>query len=700
MAVRAVTGFEFGTTTCWANGIAGSRVVDAATGTPAIVTTSPRTGTYCLEITAAAAVENVAWTTDTLTTGQNRGRCVFAVYFPSSLPAANVVLAEWHSTGWNGELRFNQATGKIAAGMEGGASTDGPTISPDTWYHIELYYDSSITTTAMDWWVDGTAQTQVSRAGGTAGAVSQFNLGSSASQTLTARYDDLLIDTAAAAIPTQYNKHKVVVLKVDPAGTVTLSGTTGNFNTFTANGTLAAWNATTARNNIDELPPVFGASADGFCQITLQTTDYVQIPMTSYTLAGGETIAGLRMVAPGWATSTTAATIGFRSWNGTTETTLLAAADPGFDNTSTTSAWVCKMCTLADFDTQSELDALVFRVGFAGDATPDIGIHAIYAELAVKESSGGATATPAAVASVAALPKPDIAVAATLTAAVAAVASLPAPAVSVAATPVTVAAAVALPAPAVSVAAAPAVVASAVALPTPTAGQAGTPATATPATIAAVAALPRPAGNVGATPTPVAALAAITTPTVAVATAPATAATTAALPKPAIGVGALPATIPALVALPTPTIPGAGGATTTPATAAAAVAAPKPNVSVGAAPAAVATLTDLPRPSVGVGARPGLVALTAALAAPTIAVHGQPFPATITTPVDLPKPAVTIEALPAAITLMVTVPTPLIPAPFDPILYSFDGGTTATSFDGAAAAGSMDGTTSSSGAFG
>ena len=700
MAVRAVTGFEFGTTTCWANGIAGSRVVDAVTGTPAIVTTSPRTGTYCLEITAAAAVENVAWTTDTLTTGQNRGRCVFAVYFPSSLPAANVVLAEWHSTGWNGELRFTQSTGKISAGMEGGASTDGPTISPDTWYHIELYYDSSITTTAMDWWVDGTAQTQVSRAGGTAGAVSQFNLGSSASQTLTARYDDLLIDTAAAAIPTQYNKHKVVVLKVDPAGTVTLSGTTGNFNTFTANGTLAAWNATTARNNIDELPPVFGASADGFCQITLQTTNYVQIPMTSYTLAGGETIAGLRMVAPGWATSTTAATIGFRSWNGTTETTLLAAADPGFDNTATTTTWVCKMCTLADFDTQSELDALEFRVGFAGDATPDIGIHGIYAELAVKESSGGATATPAAVASVAALPKPDIAVAATLTAAVAAVASLPKPAVSVAATPVTVAAAVALPAPAVSVAAAPAVVASAVALPTPTAGQAGTPATATPATIAAVAALPRPAGNVGATPTPVAALAAITTPTVAVATAPATAATTAALPKPAIGVGALPATIPALVALPTPTIPGAGGATTTPATAAAAVAAPKPNVSVGAAPAAVATLTDLPRPSVGVGARPGLVALTAALAAPTIAVHGQPFPATITTPVDLPKPAVTIEALPAAITLMVTVPTPLIPAPFDPILYSFDGGTTATSFDGAAAAGSMDGTTSSSGAFG
>jgi len=700
VAVRAVTGFEFGTTTCWANGIAGSRVVDAATGAPAIVTTSPRNGTYCLEITAAAAVENVAWTTDTLTTGQNRGRCVFAVYFPSSLPAANVVLAEWHSTGWNGELRFNQATGKIAAGMEGGASTDGPTISPDTWYHIELYYDSSITTTAMDWWVDGTAQTQVSRAGGTAGAVSQFNLGSSASQTLTARYDDLLIDTAAAAIPTQYNKHKVVVLKVDPAGTVTLSGTTGNFNTFTANGTLAAWNATTARNNIDELPPVFGASADGFCQITLQTTDYVQIPMTSYTLAGGETIAGLRMVAPGWATSTTAATIGFRSWNGTTETTLLAAADPGFDNTATTTTWVCKMCTLADFDTQSELDALVFRVGFAGDATPDIGIHGIYAELAVKESSGGATATPAAVASVAALPKPDVAVAATLTAAVAAVASLPKPAVSVAATPVTVAAAVALPAPAVSVAAAPAVVASAVALPTPTAGQAGTPATATPATIAAAAAIPGPAVGVAAAPATTAALAALAQPAVAVAATPPPVASAVALPKPAVGVGAAPAAIAALAGLPTPTIPGAGSATATPAATATTAALAKPNLSAGAAPAAVAALTDLPKPAVGVAARPVLVALTAALTAPTVAVHGQPFPATITTLAALPNPAVTIAAVPATITAMVTVPTPLIPAPFDPIMYGLDGGATTSTLDGAAAAGSsMDGTTTS-GVFG
>jgi hypothetical protein len=52
------------------------------------------------------------------------------------------------------------------------------------------------------------------------------------------------------------------------------------------------------------------------------------------------------------------------------------------------------MLTLADIESQGLLDALEFRAGFSGDATPDIGIHAIYAELAVKEAAA-AWAMPA-----------------------------------------------------------------------------------------------------------------------------------------------------------------------------------------------------------------------------------------------------------------------------------------------------------------
>jgi hypothetical protein len=92
------------------------------------------------------------------------------------------------------------------------------------------------------------------------------------------------------------------------------------------------------------------------------------------------------MYACGWAVSTTAATIGFRAFDGTTETTLLAAANPLFDNSTTTPGWVAKMYKPATGWTQAALDALAFRVGFSTDATPDIGVHAVYAEVAVQTS--------------------------------------------------------------------------------------------------------------------------------------------------------------------------------------------------------------------------------------------------------------------------------------------------------------------------
>lgn len=114
--------------------------------------------------------------------------------------------------------------------------------------------------------------------------------------------------------------------------------------------------------------------------------------MTSYTLAAGESVSGARMLAPGWAVSATAATFGFRYLTTGAEVTLQAGTvDPNFDNSTTAPAWVCKMLTLADVDTQAELDALKFRVGFSSDATPNVGIHAIACEVAIKE----ATAVPA-----------------------------------------------------------------------------------------------------------------------------------------------------------------------------------------------------------------------------------------------------------------------------------------------------------------
>jgi hypothetical protein len=277
------------------------------------------------------------------------------------------------------------STGVLSANV-GGSAVSSSAISTGAWHWVELYFDISGATRTVDLWVDDVFVGQATGSGATT-ITSQIEFAGSTNNPAWLM-DDLYIETDSAdTISRPIGRHKVVMLSPDPAGTVTLSGTAGNFNTFTANGTLAAWNATTARNNIDEIPPTIGASADGFVQINLAGSDYVQVPMTSYALAQGEVVTAAEMRACGWATTTTGATIGFRSWNGSTETILFAVADANFDNSTTVPAWVCKMLTVADINTQAELDALEFRIGFSGDATPDIGIHTIYAEVAVKEGN-------------------------------------------------------------------------------------------------------------------------------------------------------------------------------------------------------------------------------------------------------------------------------------------------------------------------
>jgi uncharacterized protein YraI len=89
------------------------------------------------------------------------------------------------------------------------------------------------------------------------------------------------------------------------------------------------------------------------------------------------------MVVCGWAGTATADNISFRTYNGTTERTLFAVADPNFDAT-TTPSWVCKMATLADFDTQTELDAMSIRAGYSTDINPTPGMNAVYVEVAIK----------------------------------------------------------------------------------------------------------------------------------------------------------------------------------------------------------------------------------------------------------------------------------------------------------------------------
>jgi hypothetical protein len=99
-----MAGAEQGTAAGLATGTLGNPIFDAIGGTPAVVSTSPRSGGWCYEMSASAAAEYVQWNT-TASVGTSSAFLVtrFCLYFPSSLPGADVDLAYISvSRGWPG----------------------------------------------------------------------------------------------------------------------------------------------------------------------------------------------------------------------------------------------------------------------------------------------------------------------------------------------------------------------------------------------------------------------------------------------------------------------------------------------------------------------------------------------------------------------------------------------------------------------
>lgn len=388
----ALTGFEFGTHA----GI-GFGNFDGVTGTLGtdvqVIAGAAYTGSYGLQV--ALQAKGPFWNTTTL--GASKTAVVVAMRFRFSvLPTTSTDFISMDVAAGSDRAGFffDSSTNKINAWISGGSTQASvATVSVNTWYTLEWKFDCSGTNT-LDWKLDGVAGAQST--GGGSSTVARLQFGNRSAGTGTAQYDQIVVSSTAADYP--LGNHLIKLLTVDPAGTVTTNSST-NFRAFTNNGTIGgSFNATDIRDAIDEVPPTIGASADGAVQISNNSTGYIEIPMTTYTLAGGETIAGVRMVACGWAADATSSLIGFRSYNGTTETVIYAVADPGFDASTTDPTWACGMLTLADVNTQAELDALAFRMGFSTDAAPDVGVHAIYAEVAVLPGGAGTVNADAALA--------------------------------------------------------------------------------------------------------------------------------------------------------------------------------------------------------------------------------------------------------------------------------------------------------------
>ena len=301
------------------------------------------------------------------------------------------------TTGTDLLLVYDVATEKF--GLRWGAGSveyQTGTTPLNTWAWVEVRLKVNATTHRADWWIetgtpDGLQTSPAYLTGMTSTSIAKVVLGGLSSQTVTVDADDVVTSQRYAAFP--LGPHKVVRLGVDTGGTATVSGTAANFNVFTANGTLAAFNSANALAALDECPPTVSASADGIVQVSVAASDYVELPMQTYTLAADEVIAGVRMIACMWGgTGTGTGTLSIHGYDGTTDSTVvpLTIHDAGSPTaySATEPLWMAGTwrATPGSPWTPTLLNNAVLRVGYSNDATPDMGISAIYLEVAIRQA--------------------------------------------------------------------------------------------------------------------------------------------------------------------------------------------------------------------------------------------------------------------------------------------------------------------------
>jgi len=393
-------GFERGTPygmSNTANPTASTRAASTVAGTPGaeiLVGSAYSAGAWSqagLRIVATNAVKYVRWDSNILGTQRDLtlGFHLRVVSSTGEVKVAEVT----SSAGTVHRMLYNTATSKLGVVLSTDfvAWQDGTTPA-GTWVWVDWRVGGfGGTFHHMAWSLDHVEQPPPTRfvTNTLNASVSTFNFGASgALQTVTFNVDDLIFSGVAAAYP--LTRHHVRLLPVDPAGTPSVSGTAANFSVFTANGTLAAWDATNARNAVDDVPPIISASSDGVCQITTAATDYAEFPMATYVIAGPEVATGVRMWAAAWSgTGAGSGTMEIRGHDGASEASLFptgAAWLPGSVTTpsSTVPPWVTAQWTPAGGWTQAKLDAAALRFGYSNDATPDMGVHNLMLEAAIR----------------------------------------------------------------------------------------------------------------------------------------------------------------------------------------------------------------------------------------------------------------------------------------------------------------------------
>lgn len=383
-----ILGAQHGTSAGWTTGNTGYTYLASASAGVSVTSTNPRHHTYCFLASATSAACNFTGSAATVAGGVFVGRFSFRL---NSTPAADLELG-----GVVGFVTFRYVQASQKIGCKVGTGTEQlstATVSSGNWYSVNYRLDTSTSANQCEWsWrIDSTTTlTTETTATATGAANTSFTprLGWTTATTGSVNLADLVCSSTSAAYPLgDYQVRAATVNQIiDP-------GVTADFNVFSNNGTMAAWNNATALAAVSELPATIGASANGLAQVTASSTTldlYFGLPSG---IAPTGTGKGARFCVVGWAASGTSATLKFNYAAGGSSGTFdggTTAVDWNFDNSTTAPGWACS-AVVATGTTSTALTSTAWtsnppflRVGDSGDATPDMGLHAAYVEVAVK----------------------------------------------------------------------------------------------------------------------------------------------------------------------------------------------------------------------------------------------------------------------------------------------------------------------------
>lgn len=387
--IVAFTGFEYGTAV--GVGTGGPGPFDGTAGVVGtdfqVVAGTPVVGSYVGQVTTLNN-HGYFWNTTTLGAGKTEIVASFRFMFSTLPGTANDFHAiDVAASSDRAGFYYDPADQKVHAWITSATQASSTTIVANTWYTMSFRYSCVASLNTFDWTFNGVAQTQVTNNLG-ASTVARYELGNRGGSTGVVNFDDVAVSVTSADYPLPI--YQVRMVGVDTGGTTTEIGTANSTVRFTANGTLdGSHNSAAILTALSEVPPLLGATSSGVAQQTAGAGNAVEIPMSTYTLTGGETIAGCRLYLAGWAASALGANLGMRAWNGSAETILHGdTAATGFDST-TNGAWYAFM--YGGVTDQTTLNALTIRMGYSTDVSPVIGAHAVYAEILILPGAGSAS---------------------------------------------------------------------------------------------------------------------------------------------------------------------------------------------------------------------------------------------------------------------------------------------------------------------